>query len=81
MNGLYCILGSSLEGAPLLMLQFCAYMSLYIPIQVSRPVFVVVSFIASALSVAYNGATSVLSVAKNAKTFNARLTLALAAGT
>lgn len=70
MNGLYSILGSAMEGVPMLILQFCGYLVL-----TREDVFVdsmsttfKVSVAASLISAAYNGGTSVQSIAKNAIT-------------
>ena len=54
MNGLYCIIGSALEGLPMLVLQFCG-LSMWITLKVSVT--------ASLLSATYNGGTAAQSVA------------------
>ncbi|KAH7430746.1 hypothetical protein KP509_08G012500 [Ceratopteris richardii] len=75
MNGLYSILGTAMEGVPMLILQFCAYLVLVregILLKSMVSTFKV-SVGASLLSAAYNGGTSVESIAKNAITIKQRI--------
>ncbi|KAI5062118.1 hypothetical protein GOP47_0022657 [Adiantum capillus-veneris] len=75
MNGLYCILGSAMEGVPMLILQFCGYLVLTresIFLNSMSDTFKV-SVAASLISAAYNGGTSVQSIAKNAITLKQKV--------
>ncbi|KAH7430802.1 hypothetical protein KP509_08G015700 [Ceratopteris richardii] len=75
MNGLYSILGTAMEGVPMLILQFCAYLVLIREEILLKNVVSTfkVSVGASLLSAAYNGGTSVESIAKNAITIKQRI--------
>ncbi|KAI5063199.1 hypothetical protein GOP47_0021746 [Adiantum capillus-veneris] len=70
MNGLYCILGSAMEGVPMLIVQFCGHLVLSQEgvFLHSMPNTFKISVAASLISAAYNGGTSVQSIAKNAIT-------------
>ncbi|MCO5563125.1 hypothetical protein L7F22_016761 [Adiantum nelumboides] len=82
MNGLYCILGSAMEGVPMLILQFCGSLVL-----TRESIFgdsmsdtFKVSVAASLISAAYNGGASVQSVAKNAVTLKHKIWAGMTGG-